>query len=166
MNYGQTSILKEAFPNALPVLIPEVELPDNINSQWIAGFVDAEGCFFVNVIKATTKIGYSVSLVFKITQHSKDMELLGGLTNYLKCGQVYLSTSQARADLMASKLADIELIIEFFKQNTLIGSKAKDFADFCAIFELVKNKSHLTQEGLETIRTIKEGMNRGRVDIV
>jgi len=92
------------------------------------------------------------------------MELLGNLTNYLNCGQVYFSASQNRADLMVSKLADLASIIEFFKQNTLQGSKSKDLADFCKVYELVMNKAHFTPEGLENIRTIKAGMNRGRLD--
>jgi len=100
--------------------------------------------------------------MFKITQHAKDMELLGSLTSYLSCGQVYLSKD--RADWVVSKLADLELILELFKQSLLIDYKAKDLADFYKVYELVKNKAHLTVEGLETIRTIKAGMNRGRLD--
>jgi hypothetical protein len=38
-----------------------------------------------------------------------------------------------------------------------------DFNDFCKIADFMKNKSHLTSEGLEQIRHIKSGMNRGRV---
>jgi len=37
-----------------------------------------------------------------------------------------------------------------------------DFADFCKVAELMKNKAHLTQEGLEEIRQIKAGMNTRR----
>jgi len=120
------------------------------------------GCFFFFILKATTKTGFAVSLMFKITQHAKDMELLGSLTSYLSCGQVYLSKD--RADWVVSKLADLELILELFKQSLLIDYKAKDLADFYKVYELVKNKAHLTVEGLETIRTIKAGMNRGRLD--
>lgn len=117
----------------------------------------------MNVFKANTKSGYAVSLVFKITQHAKDMELLGNLTKYLNCGQVYFLASQNRVDLMVSKLADIKLIMEFFKQNTLQGSKSLDLADFYKVFELVINKAHFTQKGLENIRTIKAGMNIQRM---
>jgi hypothetical protein len=38
-----------------------------------------------------------------------------------------------------------------------------DFNDFCKIADLMQNKSHLTPDGLEQIRQIKSGMNRGRV---
>jgi hypothetical protein len=44
----------------------------------------------------------------------------------------------------------------------IIGVKSKDFADFCLIAELMKNKKHLTTEGLNQIRQIKAGMNKGR----
>ena len=40
--------------------------------------------------------------------------------------------------------------------------KALDFADFCRAAELMKEKKHLTKEGLEEIRQIKAGMNQGR----
>jgi hypothetical protein len=37
-----------------------------------------------------------------------------------------------------------------------------DYADFVKIAELMKNKAHLTKEGLDQIRQIKAGMNRKR----
>ena len=37
-----------------------------------------------------------------------------------------------------------------------------DFIDFCEIALLMKNKIHLTQDGLEQIRKIKAGMNKER----
>lgn len=52
----------------------------------------------------------------------------------------------------------------FFKKKALKknGAKAKDFADFKKVAELMDSKSHLTEYGLESIRKIKAGMNRGR----
>ena len=37
-----------------------------------------------------------------------------------------------------------------------------NFMDFCKIVDLMRNKRHLTSEGLEEIRKIKSGMNTGR----
>jgi len=37
-----------------------------------------------------------------------------------------------------------------------------DFEDFKKAAELMKNKEHLTELGLEQIRLIQMGMNRGR----
>ena len=64
---------------------------------------------------------------------------------------------------MVTKLSDIEeKIIPFFNKFPIWGVKAEDFADFCRARELMKEKKHLTAEGLEEIRQIKAGMNIGR----
>jgi hypothetical protein len=34
--------------------------------------------------------------------------------------------------------------------------------DFCKAADLMKNKAHLTKEGLDKIISLKSGMNRGR----
>jgi hypothetical protein len=61
------------------------------------------------------------------------------------------------------KLSDItDRIIPFFKKYPIQGVKLKDFHDFCLVAELMKNKAHLTEEGLNRIRLIKAGMNTGR----
>jgi len=51
---------------------------------------------------------------------------------------------------------------KFFFKYPIKGEKSKDFFDFCSAAELMKNKVHLTKEGLETIQKIKEGMNKSR----
>ena len=50
----------------------------------------------------------------------------------------------------------------FFDKYPLLGVKSKDFSDFCIMANLIKDKAHLTQEGLNKIRQIKAGMNKGR----
>ena len=44
----------------------------------------------------------------------------------------------------------------------IIGEKSKDFNDFCDVLEIMKEKKHLTKEGLEQIKKIKAGMNLRR----
>jgi hypothetical protein len=62
-----------------------------------------------------------------------------------------------------TKFSDIaNIIIPFFKKHPIPGVKSKDFNDFCLVAELIKNKEHLTEEGLNRIRKIKTGMNTGR----
>jgi hypothetical protein len=50
----------------------------------------------------------------------------------------------------------------FFDKYPLQGVKSLDYADWCRVAELIKDKKHLTQEGLDQIRKIKAGMNTGR----
>ena len=63
------------------------------------------------------------------------------------------------------KFSDIsEKIIPLFEKYTLQGVKAKEYEDFKKVAVLIKYKAHLTKEGLEQIKQIKAGMNRGRID--
>jgi hypothetical protein len=37
-----------------------------------------------------------------------------------------------------------------------------DYLDWCKVAELMQNKEHLTASGLDQIRKIKAGINKGR----
>ena len=61
-------------------------------------------------------------------------------------------------------IADITTkIIPFFDKYPLQGVKLKDYEDFKKVVELIENKDHLTQEGLNQILKIRDGINSGRV---
>lgn len=55
-----------------------------------------------------------------------------------------------------------EAILPHFTKYGLLTKKSADFQDFATVHALMANGAHLTPEGLDTIRTIKAGMNRGR----
>ena len=81
--------------------------------------------------------------------------------DYFDCGSVYKDANNFV--FRVSNVADIDnKIIPFFQEYPILGNKKEDFQDFCHITAMVKNKKHLTVEGLEEIRLIKAGMNRGR----
>jgi hypothetical protein len=107
--------------------------------------------------------GRQVLLTFYLTQHSRDADLLKNIISYLECGRYSLRKNQLAGDIEVTKFSDLyKKIIPFFVKYPIIGDKSKDFFDFCSAAELVKNKVHLTKEGLETIQKIKEGMNKSR----
>lgn len=116
----------------------------------------------VSVYKSTSKLGRSVQLKFQLTQHEKDQELLALIVKYFNCGS--LQTSRKAKDLQITRFNDIyDIIIPFFVKYPIRGEKTKDFADFVKVAELVKEKAHLTKDGLELIAEISSGMNTGRV---
>jgi hypothetical protein len=43
-----------------------------------------------------------------------------------------------------------------------LGVKSEDFNDWCKIAELIKNREHLTKEGLDQIQKIQSSMNSNR----
>lgn len=50
----------ENFPNIMPVLIPLLNTlsVNDINVDWLVGFTDVEGCFFINIRLNRKKTGY------------------------------------------------------------------------------------------------------------
>jgi hypothetical protein len=51
------------------------------------GFISGEGCFYVKINKSKSlNTGFQVSLVFIVTQHSRDTILFDSIKNYLDCG--------------------------------------------------------------------------------
>jgi hypothetical protein len=133
-----------------------------IQEQWLAGFISGEGYFYVKITKANTKIGERVQLIFQLTQHIIDEELIRSLIQYLDCGGVTLSSSHL--DFRVTKLEDIlTKIIPGFEKNPVLGVKFKDYQNFIQVARLMKDGQHLTAEGFEKIRRMKLGMNRGRL---
>lgn len=86
------------------------------------------------------------------------------ILKYLNFGGLYETPNSI--SLAATKLQDMtDTLIPFLTKYPLLGPKRLDFADFVKATELMRVKSHLTEEGLEQIRIIKSwrpGMNRGR----
>lgn len=102
--------------------------------------------------------------MFKITQHTRDTELLKEFVNYFNCGRYSLSSPEA-GDFIVTKFHDIYTkIIPFFNKYPLKGSKFLDFYDFNRAAELIMNKAHLTSEGFESIKQIKSGTNKQRIN--
>lgn len=50
MNLGLSTELKAAFPHTIPVPRPLVNDQEIKDPQWVAGFVEGEGCFFCSYL--------------------------------------------------------------------------------------------------------------------
>lgn len=125
--------------------------------------MSGEGCFLIDVYTAKTKTGLGATLRFKLSQHSRDAKLMKSLEGYLGCGNYYPKSNTDIGEFIVGRFGDnLNKIIPFFDKYLIKGIKALDFADFKRAAELIENKAHLTEAGLEKIRLIKSGMNRER----
>jgi LAGLIDADG endonuclease len=164
LNNGLSTKLKVAFPNIEIVERPYIDAPQGFDPNWLAGFTDGEGCFSIDISpSATTRTGFGVGFRFSLIQHSRDTELLKTLVEFLACGRYVQYSNKETGEYRVTKYKDIqEIIIPFFNNYPLVGVKLKYFEHFKRAVEVVIDKGHLTPEGLEEIRLIKAGMNRGR----
>ena len=133
---------------------------NKLNPWFITGFVDAEGCFLINInSKANLKNKWGVRASFKITLHLKDKSLLEQIQLYFGVGNIYTFGSSAAYEV--NSLKGLEIIIAHFNKYSLISQKYSDFELFKSAIALIKADEHLTLEGLQKIVNIKASMNRG-----
>lgn len=69
---------------------------------------------------------------------------------------------QNRLGLRVGSIKELEVIINHFDRYPLITQKGSDFQ--LQAYEIIKNKRHLTSEGLKGLVAIKSSMNLGLSD--
>ena len=138
-------------------------LPSKLEAQWVVGFVDGEGCFFVGINShPEMTAGFQVLPEFTVVQHKQDVQLLYSLKRFFGCGVVRVN----HGDRMAFRVRDIkhlsETIVSFFERYPLKSKKKLDFLKFRKILILMNRKEHLSKDGVVRIRKIASEMNRGQ----
>ena len=103
---------------------------------------------------------------FYIKLVEKDAKILYQLKTYFGCGNVYFQKDKRPNHQncyryeVAGRNDLNKIIIPFFKQYQLkFPSKQKDFKIFCELMEMINTGEHLTKEGLDVMRRIKEKMH-------
>ena len=116
MNWGLSRELHTAFPYIIPVDRPSPRDSNIKHPLWLAGFTSAEGCFMIKIPASKShSLGFQVQLVFQLTQHIRNDELIRGFINYFDCG--FISNREKVIDFRVTKLSDIvNKIIPFFQK--------------------------------------------------
>ena len=133
-----------------------------------SGLIDGEGSFSIIVSKnETRKLDWRVELKFQIGLHTKDLNLLYLLQQYLGgIGSIHLSQSREIVNYSINSIEDLNKLIIHFEKYPLLTQKAVDLLLFKQALKLVNNKAHLTVEGLNEIINIKASMNLGLSDML
>lgn len=157
LNRGLSSTLQASFPNTVPVERRFIPFIAPLHPLWVVGFADAESNFYIGFTKKSScKLGMTARLVFALTQHSRDKNLLQGFIEFFGCGYYTERNNKLAGDFKVYNLEDISSkIIPFFLKYPLMGSKLLPFNDFCKAANIINEKGHLTQEGLDMLQNIK-----------
>ena len=138
-----------------------------MSGWWLTGFVDAEGCFRLSILKnpsykegVNEVLPFKPRLYFQIGLHRKDELILKSIQFLLGVGKIYKSRPDLY-ELQVSSIKDISAIINHFDNYPLITQKFADYKLFKQAFNIIINKEHLTKEGLAKLISIKASMNLG-----
>jgi len=137
-----------------------INLPvSKLNSWFITGFADAEGCFSISIIPdARLKLKWGVSPAFIIKLHIKDFKILEKIKNTLEVGNIRKNGKDS-VEYRVYSIKELQVIIDHFNKYPLITNKLSDYLIFKKCFELIKNGEHLNEKGLLKIINLKSSLN-------
>ena len=144
-NFSTYSQCKNLFQSYNPSIYPEQFLKTDViikklEPWFVTGFTDAEGCFGFYLYKtAYSKTGWSISLVFQISLHEKDKNILEQIQNYFGVGGI---TGHGSTSLKYSVRSynDMQIIIDHFDKFPLATNKLNDYKLFKLAYILIVQK--------------------------
>jgi hypothetical protein len=134
----------------------------SIIPYWLTGFIDAEGCFSVNIYPNKNKnFEMSISFIFHISQ--KESNILEIIKNYLNMGQiVWDSKLKNIKKYQISSIQNGLKLIEFLDQYPLKTSKLLDYENYKQALLFWSNKNNHTKDGLKELEKMTKDMNNNR----
>lgn len=94
---------------------------------------------------------------FKIGLAKKDLPILYRIHSFLGVGNI--TTRDLSCSYAIQSIKDLQVLIDHFDKYPLMTQKGADYLLFKMAFILIKNKEHLSLEGLRKIVAIKASMN-------
>ena len=132
-----------------------------LNPWFITGFADAEGSFIVSIYRdEKNKLKWRVSAYFSIHVHDKDLPLLKLIQETLGVG-IVRKNNENTVLFRVTDIKELQVIVNHFKFYPLVSAKILDFLIFEQCLELIKEKAHLTEDGLLKIITLSANLNKG-----
>lgn len=128
----------------------------SLDNGWLSGFTDAEGCFTCSVLtskqgKNTVTVRYVISQKDDI-EFSKDVAMLiHGYITHVKSYNGYNTVVN---------FGKLGIILNYLKNYPLKTKKLLSYNRWLKVYDLVKNKRHLTPKGLILIRTLVKSINQ------
>ena len=134
--------------------------------EYVAGFIDGEGCFSVTVHPhPTTANGWLLGHSFQTYQHRDKVGILELIKDFFACGKIAAKapTSSVMTYSVYRRSDLVSIIIPFFDAYPLRSRKQEDFLRFREIVHAMNRKEHRTFEGFRRLVEIAFSMNaRGK----
>ena len=139
-----------------------------LDSWWLVGFADADGCFYIQIVEArvvqekgrTRVRNTEVRLNFKVS--CKDKEILDQLSCTFGSSvgkRVQKSNGKITYYWSSTSFAGAEKVDKYFINHTLQTSKWLNYLMWRSAYLILKSGKINTPEGLEKIRSLKSKMN-------
>ncbi len=145
--------------------LPKDNNIDNLNPNFVSGLIDAEASFIISV-RQRSKLkedNWIVQASLQVRMNNKDLALLVLIQRFFNdIGSFSHNTKTNTVNYTITKLKDlVNVVIPHFKNYPLRSAKSIDFQLWVQCVEMINNKQHLTESGLNEILSVKYQLNRG-----
>jgi hypothetical protein len=125
-----------------------------VSNAWLAGFTDADGCFFISIVKSKThRLKISIRLEFKISQ--KDSVILKQIQKVFG-GSISYSAKENLFRYNSVNFQSAFWVVQYFNTFSCNSNiKQLDFIKWRKVYRIIQRKEHLTLFGLKKIYRIK-----------
>lgn len=128
-----------------------------ISEEYLAGFVDGEGCFYVGFSKRNDlPLKWQIITEFHVSQNPGGLKILEALRVKVGCGYLKPNHPKSARDktwvLVIKDRKELrEKLVPFFEKHPLYSQKWQEFLVFRKTLKLIEEKRHLTQKGFKEI---------------
>lgn len=142
---------------------------EELSGDYIAGFVDGEGCFALtfrkdvkhNITNNKAREYYYWGVQFAIVLRPDDTHILELIKDKLGCGSITYTSNGSQARYSVQNTKDLaEKVIPFFRQHKLRAKKSADFNLWSQAVEILNRR----KDGILNVKTgirgfIKKGLH-------
>lgn len=148
--------------------LPQLSLDNSSlsSNNWLAGFIDTDGSFHIRVTNHPFKVAFQLELEQRQVDISGDSmgDIMGKIGSLLQCNVKLTKhdTKHPKFRVRTTSIKGNEVLLNYLCRFPLYTSKYLNYNNWKEGFLLFKDGQHLTPQGLNKIKGIKENMNDKR----
>lgn len=137
------------------------------HGDYVAGLVDGEGCFYVNIyhFKKYPSAVPQTRIHLYIKLREDDLVILEQVQEFLGIGHIYYQAEKRKHHQPCyryeiNKREELKEVIKFFDKHPLHSpKKARDLDRIREMLSIIDSKEHLKPKGIARIKHLKQEMH-------
>jgi hypothetical protein len=136
------------------------------NNSWLAGFIDADGGFYIRYSSNHIACKFSLEQRMNYDKTNESYEnILNNIALFLETKlniRKRITIKKSYFIIRIENQKTVNNLINYLDSFPLLSSKYLDYLIWKEVYEIIKNKNHMTLENKELILKLKNSMNNKR----
>lgn len=152
------NLIEHYHPDIIP--IAQLTTSSLINTYWLSGYSDADASFQIKIITRKIRKNPEIRLYYQLDSKYPDIlkQIQENFGGYMSIRQ---SQCTLRYNYHSTSFNDAKNFINYFDKFQLQSTTSlSDYYKWRKAYLIIQNKEHLTLEGQNKIKNLKETMNK------